>query len=101
VEAVVQKRLDPGLTGMARGTEARFLIMIGSDKARFMRQLVSVIVIFGTVCGLQANIAARNSTGVPMSQVGTIVRDLDVTEKFGALLGGTPPPRFFQALLTG
>jgi catechol 2,3-dioxygenase-like lactoylglutathione lyase family enzyme len=57
-----------------------------------MREFVSslVIVIFGSVCGLQAQIAAPNSTGVSMGQIGTIVHDVDATKKFWALLGGTP-----------
>jgi len=39
---------------------------------------------------LQAQIANPNNKGVAMGQVGTIVRDVDATKKFWALLGGTP-----------
>jgi catechol 2,3-dioxygenase-like lactoylglutathione lyase family enzyme len=50
----------------------------------------SVIVLSGALCGLRAQVAAPNDAGIAMGQVGTIVRDVDATKKFWALLGGTP-----------
>jgi catechol 2,3-dioxygenase-like lactoylglutathione lyase family enzyme len=39
---------------------------------------------------LTAQVAAPNKAGVSMGQVGTIVKDVDATKKFWAMIGGSP-----------
>lgn len=55
-----------------------------------MKMIAPISIMLLCSFALSAQVMPANDAGVAMGQVGTIVRDVDATKKFWALLGGTP-----------
>jgi len=55
-----------------------------------MKKLVFSLPLLLLLPSVPAQVMAPNADGVSMGQVGTIVRDIDATKKFWAVMGGTP-----------